>query len=308
MRCKNFILQYGLLGSNSDSGTEPMSIQKKIEEALNFLIKKTEPYRFDDGCPPIALVLGSGFSFLLEEVKVLVEIPYSEIPHAQSTSVIGHQGKLVVGLINDIPAVVLAGRLHLYEGHTPEQVTFLVRLLAAWGVNRFVLSNAAGAINAHYKVGDLVLIQDHINLTGLNPLVGSEPFLNERRFPCMTLAYCSSLTGISELVARQCQINTHRGVYAGLLGPTYETPAEIRMLRTLGADVVGMSTVHETIALRQRIGPRVCGWSLVTNMAAGMEKTGLSHQEVLENTKKNAGKLRDFVSRVVPALAFDSIL
>jgi purine-nucleoside phosphorylase len=231
------------------------------------------------GEPPLlGVVLGSGLGGFTQALEAPVRIPYGEIAGFPATSVAGHGGELVCGTSSGTRVACLSGRVHLYEGHPPSQVVFGVRLLAALGCRAVILTNAAGAIRADLAPGSLVLIRDHINLTGQNPLVGpvEPPF---PRFPDMSDVYDSGLRQMAREAASEASIPLSVGVYGGVLGPSYETPAEIRMLRTLGADVVGMSTVHEAIALRHR-GVKVGALSLVTNLAAGLTAHPLDHAEV----------------------------
>jgi purine-nucleoside phosphorylase len=222
--------------------------------------------------------LGSGLGAFTGTLADPVRVSYSEIEGFPTTSVSGHGGELVFGTGGGKKIACLSGRVHLYEGHAPSRVVFGVRLLAALGCRAVILTNAAGGIRSDLRPGSLVLVSDHINLTGINPLVGENvaPF---PRFPDMTEVYDPTLRALAKEAAREASIELTEGVYAGLLGPSYETPAEIRMLERLGADVVGMSTVHEAIALRHR-GVRVSALSLVTNLAAGRAGRPLDHAEV----------------------------
>jgi purine-nucleoside phosphorylase len=231
------------------------------------------------GAPPsVGLVLGSGLAGFATTLGDSVRIPYADIQGFPATSVAGHPGELVVGTCGGARVACLSGRVHLYEGHSPGRVVFGVRLLAALGCGAVILTNAAGGIRSDLAPGSIVLVRDHLNLTGQNPLVGpaEAPF---PRFPDMTHVYDPELRALAREAAKQASIHLTEGVYAGLLGPSYETPAEIQMLKRLGADVVGMSTVHEAIALRHR-SVRVGGLSLVTNLAAGLAGRPLDHAEV----------------------------
>ncbi len=231
------------------------------------------------GEPPLlGVVLGSGLGGFTQALDAPVRVPYREIAGFPATSVAGHGGELVCGTASGTCVACLSGRVHLYEGHAPSRVVFGVRLLAALGCRAVILTNAAGALRADLTPGSLVLVSDHINLTGQNPLVGpvEPPF---PRFPDMSDVYDVGLRRLAREAANEASIPLSEGVYAGMLGPSYETPAEIRMLRALGADVVGMSTVHEAIALRHR-GVRVGALSLVSNLAAGLADRPLDHAEV----------------------------
>lgn len=251
--------------------------------------------------PPVAVVLGSGLGAFAEELEDRLRIPYSEIPGWPPSTAVGHAGQLVAGRIGRTPAVVMAGRAHLYEGYTPAQVTYGVRTLGALGVRTFVFTNAAGGINLDYARGRLVLIRDHINLQGSNPLVGPNDDALGPRFPDMTDAYPAACRAIARQVAAELAIEMPEGVYAAVLGPSYETPAEIRYLRTIGADLVGMSTAAEVI-VANHMGCRVLAVSCVTNMAAGIRPGKISHEEVLETGEAVRGTLVRFLKAVVPRL------
>ncbi len=251
--------------------------------------------------PEIGVVLGSGLGSFADEVEDPTVIPYSEIPHWPASTAVGHAGKLVVGRIAGRCVAVLAGRAHLYEGYTPAQSTFSTRVLGALGVHSLILTNAAGGINATYQPGDLVLITDHLNLQGSNPLSGPNNDVWGPRFPGMTFAYTPSYQALALATAQQLGFPMPTGVYAGLLGPSYETPAEIRYLRTIGADLVGMSTVAEVIvAAHMRM--KVLAFSCVTNMAAGMLNQELNHEEVLETGRQQADRFKSLLRAVIPQL------
>jgi purine-nucleoside phosphorylase len=252
--------------------------------------------------PRIGLVLGSGLGAFAKSLEGAVAVPFGEIPGFAPSTAIGHRGELVLGRSQGVPLAVMAGRVHLYEGYTPAQVVFPVRVLGRLGVKTLVLTNAAGSVNVNYKPGELVVLEDHINLTGANPLTG--PNLDELgpRFPDMTDAYDPALREIAEKAAWKAGVTVRKGVYLGLSGPTYETPAEIRMARTLGADVVGMSTVLEVIAARH-MGLRCLGISCVTNMAAGVLKKKIDHREVLEVGEQVKQALLDVLGRIVQEAA-----
>jgi purine-nucleoside phosphorylase len=226
----------------------------------------------------VGVVLGSGLGGFADRLRDSVRVPYSDIPGFAVVSVSGHRGELVIGRISGIEVACLSGRVHLYEGHAPARVVYGVRLLAELGCSAVLLTNAAGGIRAGLLPGSLLLVSDHVNLTGANPLLGP-PEQSLPRFPDMTHAYDVRLRALAHEAAQVESITLHEGVYAGVLGPSYETPAEIRMLRTLGADVVGMSTVHEVIALRHR-SVRVGAVSVVTNLAAGLSDQPLDHADV----------------------------
>jgi purine-nucleoside phosphorylase len=230
--------------------------------------------------PVVGLVLGSGLGSLADHLGEATAIPYEEIPEFPAASVAGHAGRLVVGTLGGVPVAAMQGRVHAYEGWSAEDLSFGVRLLAFTGVRALLLTNAAGAVNPGLAPGELVRITDHLNLTGANPLTGRNDDRVGPRFPDMSEAYDPNLGALLDACAARLGIPLGAGVYAGLAGPSYETPAEVRMLRILGADLVGMSTVLEVIAARHA-GVRVAAVSLVTNLAAGLAGKPLSHAEVL---------------------------
>ena len=251
--------------------------------------------------PAIGVVLGSGLGAFAEELQAPVEIPYGEIPGWPVATAIGHAGKLVIGKLNGVNAIVMAGRTHLYEGRSAQEVVFGVRTLGALGVRSMVFTNAAGGINLAYWRGGLVLISDHINLQGCNPLVGPNDDSLGPRFPDMSDIYSTSYREVAKQVAAELDIEVNEGVYAGLLGPSYETPAEIRYLRAIGADLVGMSTVLEAIAANH-MGIKSLGISCVTNMAAGILPQKLDHKEVLEAGAAVRDTLVRFLQALLPRL------
>ena len=230
--------------------------------------------------PEVAIVLGSGLGHLAERISGAVRIGYADIPGFHAPTVAGHKGELVCGTLGGRTVLAQSGRFHAYEGHSADTTTLPVRAFAALGIGQLILTNAAGGIRRTFRAGALMLIADHLNLTGRNPLVGPVR-AGEERFPDMTAAYDPALRETARRVARERGIPLEEGVYAGLLGPTYETPAEVRMLERLGADAVGMSTVLEVIAARAR-GMRCLGFSIITNPGAGISPTPLSHTEVME--------------------------
>ena len=229
--------------------------------------------------PKIGLVLGSGLGIYVDQIQNKTIIPYQEIPHFKRTSVEGHQGCLILGDVHGVPVAALQGRIHAYEGHPMEEIVHPVRVLAALGIEILILTNASGGINLDYHPGDLVSINDHINLTGRNPLQGPNIAELGPRFPDMTQAYDPSLIEVMHEVAKSHHVNMKTGVYCSVLGPSYETPAEIRMLRTIGGDMVGMSTVPEVIAANH-LGLKVAGVACITNYAAGIKAEKLSHADV----------------------------
>lgn len=251
--------------------------------------------------PRIAVVLGSGLGAFANELTDRVDIPYSELPGWPGSTAVGHAGLLILGKIGDLDLAVMAGRVHLYEGYTPAQVTFGVRVLGRLGVRSMVFTNAAGGINLALERGGLVLISDHINLQGSNPLAGPNDDSFGPRFPDMSEAYSRQYREIAKLVAAELSIPISEGIYAGVVGPSYETPAEIRFLRTIGADVVGMSTVPEVI-VANHMGMRVLGISCVTNMAAGVLPQRITHEEVLETGEMVRDTLSRYLKAVLPRL------
>jgi purine-nucleoside phosphorylase len=247
--------------------------------------------------PGLAIVLGSGLGDFAEQLGQAVRLPYASIPHFPRPAVVGHRGQLVVGELEGVPVAVLQGRVHYYEGYTLQQVVFPVRVLGLLGVRVLVLTNAAGGIRTDYGQGALVLIRDHLNLQGANPLMGPHDERFGPRFPDMTHAYSERLRQLARAEARRLGIELPEGVYAAVHGPSYETPAEIRALRTLGADLVGMSTVPEVIAARQ-MGLEVLAISCVTNLAAGLADAPIDHEEVL----RTGAAVREKLMRLLAAL------
>lgn len=236
--------------------------------------------RLEGRQPTVAVVLGSGLGHVAERVQDAVRIPYGVIPGFHVPTVVGHKGELVAGRMADRDVIVQSGRFHMYEGHSADEAVLPVRLFASLGVDTLVVTNAAGGINRNYGPGTIMLIRDHLNLTGRTPLLGAA-LPGEERFPDMTVAYDAGLRDRARGLAGSLGMPLEEGVYAGLLGPSYETPAEVAYLERIGADAVGMSTVMEVIAARAR-GMRVAGFSTVTNAAAGYSGTPLSHAEVME--------------------------
>jgi len=229
--------------------------------------------------PKLAVVLGSGFNGIVDSLKVEKELPYAKIPGFPIPAVAGHDGNLFFGLLGGTPIIALSGRAHFYEGHSMEHVTFAVRSLAAFGIHDLLLTNAAGGINGAFKTGDFMVLKDHINFMGANPLRGTSSFVD------MTQVYDRHLSELLFAAARECKMKLRRGTYVAVCGPNYETPAEVRAFARLGADAVGMSTVPEAIVARQW-GVNVAGISCITNPAAGLGKRPLSHAEVLENAER----------------------
>ena len=255
--------------------------------------------------PAVAIVLGSGLGGFADEMTDAVRISYNDIPHFARSTAVGHAGQLVLGNIGAWPVVVMQGRVHLYEGYPVHNVVFPMRVFSRMGVRAAILTNAAGGINLEYGQGRLVVIKDHINLQGQNPLVGPEDPNLGLRFIDMTEAYSKSYRQIALEAGKRLGIPLGEGVYAAVLGPSYETPAEIRFLRTIGADLVGMSTVPEAIVARQ-MGIKVLAISCVTNMAAGTTDAPINHEEVLEIGKKISGQFKALLRDVIPVIARDA--
>ena len=256
--------------------------------------------RLDGLRPRVAIVLGSGLGSVADAVKSAIRIPQSKIPGFPEPGAPGHKGELVGGTLEGVPVVVQSGRFHLYEGHAPEVAALPTRVFARLGATTLVVTNAAGGIRHTFRPPTLMLIVDHINLMFQNPLVGPVAEGDER-FPDMSDPYDPALRRLARDVARTERIPLEEGVYAGLLGPSFETPAEIRMLQRIGADAVGMSTVPEVIAARAR-GVRCLGFSSITNVAAGLSPQKLSHLEVLEAGKQVAGQLEQLIRGVLRRL------
>jgi len=234
--------------------------------------------------PTLGMVLGSGFHHVLEELEVDAAIAYNKLPGFPPVGVKGHAGRLYIGRLGGTPVMILSGRAHFYEGHPMTLVTFAVRTLAAYGISDLLLTNAAGGVNRRFRVGDFMMVTDHINLMGTNPLRGAE-IAGMPRFVDLTEAYDKRLRQLMEQAAKMCELKLRSGVYLAVTGPSYETPAEIRAFGRLGADAVGMSTVPETIVARQ-CGINVAGISCITNLAAGRSGEPLSHREVLETAER----------------------
>jgi len=258
--------------------------------------------------PVLGIILGSGLGEFAKYVHGATRIPYSEIPHFPPATVEGHSGHLVIGQIAGAPVAVMQGRVHAYEGYTIEQVTFPTRVLALLGCRTLIVTNAAGAIRASLAQGDIVAISDHINFTGTNAAAGpNEPRFTvtgqpAQRFFDMTAAYSRRLRTLAIEEAANQQLNLTEGVYLAVLGPSFETPAEIRAFRTLGADLVGMSTVHEVIAARH-MGAEVLGLSVVTNMAAGIRDQPLDHVEVIETGRQIEKQFTSLLTALIPRIA-----
>ncbi|HXM60383.1 MAG TPA: purine-nucleoside phosphorylase [Terriglobales bacterium] len=270
----------------------------RAEAAAQFLLLQTTL------CPTIGLVLGSGLGGFADELSEATRIPYANIPYFPRSTAVGHAGQLVIGNVGDVSVAAMQGRVHLYEGYSPNEVAFPIRVFGRLGIRAVILTNAAGGINLEYKQGALVVITDHINLQGTNPLVGPNEDRLGSRFPDMTQAYSKPYREIAIQSALRLGKTVHQGVYAGVLGPSYETPAEIRYLRTIGADLVGMSTIPEVIVARH-MGLKVLAISCVTNMAAGISDEVLKHEDVLATGERVKGDFAALLRAVLPKIAAD---
>jgi purine-nucleoside phosphorylase len=270
----------------------------RASRAAKFILSKTKLR------PKVALVLGSGLGAFADELASAKRIPYQKIPGFPRATVPGHAGFLVIGRSGEVPVAAMQGRVHLYEGYSSREVAFPMRALGRLGIRAAILTSAAGAINLAYSQGTLVVIRDHINLQSTNPLIGPNDERFGPRFPDMSDAYFKPYREIALLEAKRLGLGVHEGVYAALSGPSFETPAEIRYLKTIGADLVGMSTVPEVIVARH-MGIRVLGISCATNMAAGILDQPLTHAEVLETGERVKGQFIALLRAVIPQVAAD---
>jgi purine-nucleoside phosphorylase len=271
---------------------------KRAARAARYILAKTKL------SPKVGIVLGTGLGAFADELAAPAAIPYAKIPGFPRSTVDGHSGRLVIGKAENIPVAVMQGRVHLYEGYAVKDVIFPMRVFRQMGIRAVILTNASGAINLDYREGALVMIRDHINLQGTNALVGPNDKRFGPRFPDVTKAYTKEYREIALAEARGLGIAQHEGVYAAMLGPSFETPAEIRFLKAIGADLVGMSTVQEVIAARH-MGIRVLGISCATNIAAGILDRELNHQEVLETGQRVNGQFVALLRAVLPRIAAD---
>jgi purine-nucleoside phosphorylase len=281
----------GVTGRDAESGGF-----ERAGEAADFILARTGLR------PQIALVLGSGLGAFADEFDEATRIPYAEIPHFPRSTAIGHAGNLVIGNVGAIPVAGMQGRVHLYEGYSAKDVSFPIRVFARMGVKAVILTNAAGGIKREFVQGRLIVISDHINLQGVNPLSGPNDERFGLRFPDLTVAYDRRFRAMAVGEGNRLGIGMYEGVYAALAGPSYETPAEIRYLRAIGADLVGMSTVPEVIAARHS-GIRVLGISCVTNAAAGILDQPLNHIEVLDTAERVKGQFIALLRAVIPKIA-----
>lgn len=275
-----------------------MDIITRAAESAAFIISKIRVR------PEVAIVLGSGLGNFADDIRDAVRIPFQHIPYFAPSTAIGHAGQLVIGTLDGIPLIAMQGRLHLYEGYSAETVVFPIRAFARMGVQALILTNAAGAVNRDYVPGRLVVISDHINLQGQNPLCGCEAGRVGPRFIDMTDAYCEKYRRMALAAARKQGIALTEGVYAGLMGPSYETPAEVRFLRAVGADLVGMSTVAEAIAARQ-LGMKILAISCIANAAAGTITEKITHDLVLETGRRASGQVKALLRELLPIIRDD---
>lgn len=272
-----------------------MGLIENLEESKRFIEGKTKLK------PEVALILGSGLSSIADSVSDAVRIPFGEIPHFAKSTVEGHKGELVIGKLSGKNVFIMAGRLHFYEGHTMKGITYPQRLMKHLGIEKLIITSAVGAVNKRFKPGDIMLIVDHINFMGENPLMGPEGALQGTRFPDMSTVYKDELIEKAEKCAKASKIKIQKGVYIAGTGPSYETPAEVKMARILGADVVGMSTVPEAI-VANHCGIKVLGISYISNMAAGILAQPLNHQEVIEIGRKIERRLSDYIKEIVKVI------
>lgn len=270
-------------------------VLEKIQAAANYIKEKSTT------TPKIGLILGSGLGVLADEIENPIVISYDKIPGFPVSTVEGHKGQLVIGTLNGVNVVAMQGRFHFYEGYSMDKVTFPVRVMKAIGTEKLIVTNAAGGIEPTLEPGNLMLITDHINNFGTNPLIGPNEKDLGVRFPDMSQAYSHSLRTVAHSVADDLELDLKEGVYVGNTGPSYETPAEVKMLRTLGGDAVGMSTVPEVIVARH-INLEVLGISCISNMAAGILDQPLSHDEVIETTERVKNNFLSFVKEIVKRL------
>ena len=269
-----------------------LGLLDKIKQSVEFIQSKSQIR------PRIGVTLGSGLASFANDIKIDTIIPYSEIPNFIPPSVEGHPGKMVLGYINEVPLVILQGRVHFYEGHTLDQVVYPTRVIAQLGIEKLILTNAAGGLDKTMKPGDLMVIKDHINLTGNNPLIGPNITELGLRFPDMTEAYDPEMSEIAQKTLQELGIRHTSGVYCGVTGPTYETAAEVRYLAQIGGHAVGMSTVPENIAAKH-MGLRVCGISCISNLATGMSTSPITHDEVKEVAAQVEKSFSDFLFKFI---------
>jgi purine-nucleoside phosphorylase len=276
--------------------TQTMSNYERAEQAARFIRERYKEHL------QVGLILGSGLGAFADEIEESVEIPYEEIPGFARSTVEGHAGRLVLGKVEGVNVVAMQGRFHFYEGYSMDEVTFPHRVMGLLGIKSMILTNASGGINVDFEPGMLMLISDHLNLMGTNPLIGRNDERFGPRFPDMSNVYDRDYQDIAIQEAHAMSLNMRRGVYAALTGPSYETPAEIRLFRILGADAIGMSTVPEAIVARQ-MGIKVLGISCITNLAAGVTDAPINHEEVMETGERVKETFKELLRRVIPKLS-----
>ncbi|MGG7179049.1 purine-nucleoside phosphorylase [Clostridium paraputrificum] len=272
-----------------------MDLLTNIKTASEYILNKCS-YK-----PEIGLILGSGLGSLADLIENANFFPYEEIPNFPTSTVEGHEGRLVIGTLQGKTVVAMQGRFHYYEGYNMHEVTFPIRVMKLLGVETLIVTNAAGAVNTSFKPGDLMVIEDHINLSGANPLIGKNLDTFGTRFPDMSIAYNKDLRNLVMNVGKSLRLDLKQGVYAMMSGPTYETPAEIRMIRTMGGDAVGMSTVPEVIVANHS-GMKVVGISCLTNMAAGILEQPLNHEEVIETSNLVKNNFINLMKELIKAI------
>jgi purine-nucleoside phosphorylase len=272
-----------------------MQILEQLKESINY-IREHSKLR-----PRVGITLGSGLSSFVNAVQVEATIPFKNIPHFTSSTVDGHPGNLILGHIDKTPVVILQGRIHFYEGNSMDQVVYPTRVVAQLGIEKLILTNAAGGLDPNMQAGDFMLISDHINLTGTNPLIGPNVTALGLRFPDMSEAYDRALLEKAGLILKKNGVRHSVGVYCGVTGPTYETAAEVRYMYNIGGHAVGMSTVPETIAAKH-MGLRVCGISCISNMATGLSSGAITHEEVKETAAKVEKQFTTFLTEFVSEL------
>jgi len=286
------------MSASGAAKTKPSQEFQRTESAAKFILRKTKLR------PRIGLVLGSGLGAFANEIAGAARIDYKNIPHFPRSTAIGHAGRMVIGKVADVPVAIMQGRVHFYEGYSQREVIFPMRVMARMGIRAALITNAAGGINRDFKQGCLVVLRDHINLQGTNPLIGPNDERFGDRFPDTTQVYWKPYQAVALQEAKRLGIEIAEGVYAGLTGPSYETPAEIRYLRTIGADLVGMSTVPEVIAAAH-LGIRVLGISCVTNMAAGILDQPITTEEVIETGERVKADFVALLRAVIPRMNTD---
>ncbi len=268
-------------------------IMRQLKESVDYIHTKC------DMRPQIGITLGSGLASFANEVDVQCEFSYAEIPHFSPPSVDGHPGKLVLGQLQGVNVAILQGRIHFYEGHTMEEVVYPTRVISQLGIEKLILTNAAGGLDPNMKPGDFMIIQDHINLTGNNPLIGPNITELGLRFPDMSETYDKKMREIATGILKKLDIRHSEGIYCGVTGPTYETAAEVRYLQKIGGHAVGMSTVPETIAAKH-MGLRVFGISCISNLATGISQNPITHEEVKETTALVESSFSSFLKEFIP--------